>query len=438
MKKFLTVLFVLLLSSFVFANGVSLNSPGTRAISMGGAYVAHVNDYSAPYWNPAGLMNVHGTQASFFLTELFPMATYENEIEGIDAKTKMKPITIPNAAFLWKCMVYKKLHLGLSFIIPAGLAVEWDGDDLKSLSGGESFTWESRITVVNFSLSAAMRFYKRLNVGIAFHGIYGDMTLKKGLPNPLGGGAQFSEESDGWGFGIGAGAQYDLYDNVKLGASIRTRMPVTFKGEAENPLMPIYYEYMGITDGVPTTSDFEREIAWPLWIGCGVAVRPIDKLLLCVEAQWSQWSETQDVLTAEYDDPYWDSFMTSQDKDKMYLKWMDRTQMRFGAEYSLNKKWDLRCGYYLDPAPGPDKTLTTTIPNTDFSVLTGGFGYCMGRLNFDFAMEYLLGQNRYVEESDTYDNMPGKHGLNIFVSSIAVTYKFGCKSCKSCKGCQGK
>lgn len=38
---------------------------GPRAIGMGGAFVATVNDISATYWNPAGLTNITGNEAFF-------------------------------------------------------------------------------------------------------------------------------------------------------------------------------------------------------------------------------------------------------------------------------------------------------------------------------------------------------------------------------------
>jgi len=47
-------LMVLGIAACAWGNGVSLNSPGTRALSMAGAVISNVNDYSVAYWNPAG------------------------------------------------------------------------------------------------------------------------------------------------------------------------------------------------------------------------------------------------------------------------------------------------------------------------------------------------------------------------------------------------
>ena len=442
MKKFFTLLVVFAVAGVAFGNGVSLNSPGTRAISMGGAYIAHVNDYSAPYWNPAGLVNVEGMQASAFFTLIMPSATYKSDAAAappvdwpaIDATATTDPIFVPNLSFLWKCILYDKLHLGLSMIVPAGLGVEWDGDELKGLSGGQAMEWKSSIAVINLSLSAAMQFGDKLNAGAAFHLVRGTMELSKGIANPapLTGGSQYQEESDGWGYGLGIGVQYMLNDKLTLGASLRTKMGVTFKGEAENPLIPL--AAMGAGTTAPGTSDFEREITWPLWVGGGVAYKAMDNLMIAFDVQWSQWEETQESLVAEFDDPFWEAALAGSGDNTIHLNWESQMQIRLGAEYMMSDRLALRGGFYLDPAPGPDDTQTILIPNTDFTAICLGAGYAINdKMSCDFGLEYLMGAERDISDavlvtnpdgSMKPSNMMGKHTLDIFVPSLAFTYTF--------------
>ena len=42
---------------------------GSRAVAMGEAFVAHANDVTALYWNPAGIAGLEGTQVGFALTD---------------------------------------------------------------------------------------------------------------------------------------------------------------------------------------------------------------------------------------------------------------------------------------------------------------------------------------------------------------------------------
>lgn len=438
MKKIFLVLSVMLLSSLVFANGVSLNSPGTRAISMGGAYISIVDDYSAPYWNPAGLQNTMGLQGSLFITDLIPLATYEYSAADIDAKAKTNHYIAPNAAFLWTCRLYDRLRMGLSFIVPAGLGIEWEGEDLIPLAGGPTITtsdetynnvfvgsvfdWESKIVAWNLSLSTAYTVGEKLNIGGAFHLNHGYIKLVRGIDKVKNDGmeqnpdgyldTQYSEESDGWGYGLGLGIQYKLNDMITLGAAMRTKMKFSLSGDAE-------FDTIGV--------DYDRDITWPLWIGGGVAFRPIKKLLLSAEAQWTQWSE-ENYLIAEYD---------AMGKDSLTLLWDDAVQIRFGGEYLLQNNLALRAGFYFDPAPGPDKTQSILLPNTDFNVFTAGLGYSHNPWSLDIAFEYLIGKERDINEADIMPGvgMPGKHGMSILVPSIAITYKFGCDGkCEKCCG----
>lgn len=431
MKKFFTLLVVFAVAGAAFGNGVSLNSPGTRAISMGGAYIAHVDDYSAPYWNPAGLMKTEGMQASFFITDLVPMAKYEYDAYAIDAEAVTNHHFAPNFSFLWTCMLKDDMRMGLSMIVPAGLGVEWEGEDFLAFNGPsilgvdpssgdyiynqfqDPFEWESGIGVVNFALSAAKSFGDKLDAGVALNFAYGMMTMKRGIDSysnvtgAYGGGdtmldTQYEEESSGIGFGLGLGVQYMLNDKIDLGFSLRTPTKIAFSGDAK----------FGATE-----MEFDRDISWPLWVGAGMAYQAMDNLKLAFDVQWSQWSETQDVLTAEYENGV---------EDDLTLMWEDAVQIRFGAEYWMNENLALRAGFYLDPAPGVAETQTILIPQADYNVIAGGVGYKFNeKFTFDFALEYLIGSELEVTDADkdVYDvAMPGKHNINIFVWSLAVNY----------------
>ncbi|TKJ42428.1 hypothetical protein CEE37_01735 [candidate division LCP-89 bacterium B3_LCP] len=428
MKKIMSVLAILIIAATAYGNGIALNSPGTKALAMGGAFISIADDYSAPYWNPAGLQNSEGMQVSFFLTDVIPVVTYKFDTFGIDAKSKINHYTAPNAAFLWNCKLNDKLRMGLSAIVPAGLGVEWDGNDLVALSGpqyfdpgqtilnqyvGTTFDWESKIGIMNFSLSAAYKLGDNLNIGGAFHFVYGTMEMKRGAdmlqnaaPTPTPGedgvlDTQYSEESSGTGFGAGFGLQYMPGDNVTFGAAMRTRMTVGFSGDAK----------FGTTE-----HGFNRDITWPLWIGVGFAFNASEKLIISSEAQWTQWS-TVDYLEADYE---------TVGIDSMTLLWKDAVQIRFGGEYMATDELALRAGFYIDPAPGSNRTQQILIPNANFVGYTFGFGYNINKLTFDATFEYLKGTERNISPGASMPGvgMPGTHGTNILAPSIAVTYKF--------------
>jgi hypothetical protein len=59
---------------------------GSRAVGMGEAYVAAANDASASYWNPAGLVNLSGTELLFTHNRWFQDITNEFAAVGFRAR----------------------------------------------------------------------------------------------------------------------------------------------------------------------------------------------------------------------------------------------------------------------------------------------------------------------------------------------------------------
>jgi len=98
-------------------------------------------------------------------------------------------------------------------------------------------------------------------------------------------------------------------------------------------------------------------------------------------------------------------------------------QIRLGAEYTLNG-YSFRGGYYLDPAPAPDKTMNVLLPNFDFSGLTFGFGYSINSLQIDLGFEYLMGSDRDIPllVPPEKNKMPGLYTMKVLVPNFSISY----------------
>ncbi len=439
MRKTSVLITLLVLSAAAFGNGISINSPGTRALSMAGAYIAIADDYSAPYWNPAGLWQIERAQGSIFLTDVIPIASYEYYPGPQKAEGIVNHYILPNAAFIWPCMLTKKMRMAVSFLVPAGLGTEWDGEELLGLNGpptyssapnlfgSDAFTWESKLSVFNISLSTSYRVDERLSLGAAFHLVRGSMTMKRGVStvnnyNPMGAGdlgyldSQYEEESDGWGYGFGFGVQYQLSDAIRFGAMMRTPMKVQFSGDATVTNQTLSDLTGGAVSATMADFEFDRDMTMPLRIGAGFCWQPVERFLFATDLLWTNWSKYEDYLISTHDS----------ETDTLTLLWDDALQVRFGGEYWLYDNFALRGGIYYDPAPGPDKTQTILIPNATFMGYTCGAGYRWNNLSFDFAVEWLNGKERDIDDADVIPGvgMAGKHNVDILALSLAATYKF--------------
>ncbi|MBI4810384.1 MAG: outer membrane protein transport protein [Ignavibacteriales bacterium] len=405
-----TLMMLFIAIGTVFPNGLSLNSIGPKGLGMGGAFVGLANDYTAIYWNPAGLTQMQKNFIGVFGTDVIPLGSYKFYKQlpapyptiDINTETKTNHYISPNLMGYYHCTLVENLIFGLGVYVPAGLGTEWEGEDLKMLSGGTALKWKSKIGVINFSPAVAYKFSEQFSAGVAMNIFYGMFDMDN--PAQIGTNwLQYTESSTGLGYGVTIGALAELHDMLSIGASFRTKTSVTMSGTAKNGTME---------------SDFDRDVAWPMWISGGAAFRPMDNLVITADAQFSQWSESEDKFITEYKAAGWG-------KDTITLDWEDAVQIRFGVGYKIDESLDLRAGFYIDPAPAPEKTYNILFSSISYNAVSIGAGYKFDSFVIDLGLEYLLGKDREIVAVDPADErMPGTHGMDILAFSFGVGYEF--------------
>ncbi len=403
-KTILIGLLTLVFSLTLFSNGLNLNGIGSKSVGMGGAFIGLADDFSAVYWNPAGLTQMKQTNVGIFGTDIIPKGTYTLSAYGIDAETESK--MYPSGALGFFKPISDKLVVGFLAYVPSGSGATWNGDDLKILTANVAFEWESMVAMVTFSPAIAYKISESLSVGATLNISYGMLNIKQPA---LG---QYSEELTGTTFGATFGVMFKPSKKFSIGISVKTPQKVSVEGKAEMGLAAIY--------GLPTTATATREMTWPLWLGAGIAFKPNEKLTFTFDVQYTKWSELAKVEVS-YDNQFWNAYFAN--GAEFDLKWDDTIQIRAGMEYKINDKFALRMGVYKDPAPSPLETLNILLPNVDFLSFAFGFGYTTDKINLDFAVEYLKGSDREVPLGDEYA-MPGVHGMSIVVPNISLTIKF--------------
>jgi len=428
-KKFLlaALAVILVLPSIAPANGLNLNGLGSRAQGMGGAFVGIANDFSAVFWNPAGAAGFRKEMFGFYAVDLIPTATYRlasliPEVPYVDAKTKTSHYLGGLAAYYKP--LSSKVVVGLGIGTPSGLGTMWDGEDFTPITGGTVYDWSSKVSVVSISPLVAVKLSDVVSIGATFNLNYGmfSLMMPAGIvlvgipPDPLDLG-QYEENMNGWGIGATFGVLVTPSEKLGIGLTVRTPSTVSFSGTANMPTLPVYE--------LPGSSDLERKITWPLWIAGGVSFRPVPRLLLSADIHWTQWSKL-DRITTDYLESAWETLIEMSGMDVRVLDWKDATQLRFGAEYTLNASTALRAGYYNDPAPGPLSTLNVLRPSHTFNAVSIGIGKTISDLQLDFGLEYLMGTTRTAVPSLPVlpGAMPGTYGMKIVVPTVSVSYKF--------------
>ncbi|MCX8159673.1 MAG: outer membrane protein transport protein [Candidatus Saccharicenans sp.] len=421
----ITALF--LLAGLGLANGLNLNGLGTRAVSMGGAFIGLADDFSLVYWNPAGAGFLKQPLFGAYLTDLIPNNKYQVLLPpdvSIKAETKL-------SHYLGFLLAYyrplsDKLTVGVGVYTPSGLGANWRGEDFQEMTAGVAYDWTSKIGMFTISPVIAWRINDRLSIGANLNINYGMFSLKRWAGEAdMGEGSmdlgQYEESLHGWGFGLTLGLLVRPADWVSAGLTVKTSSTVKFKGSAEM----IYLGYAGY----PESSDLKRNINWPWFVGGGLALRPLEDLVVTADLQWTGWSALKSMDTT-YLDPFWNLMMSEAGNDSILLDWKDRWQLRFGLEYRLRPEFSVRAGYYSDPSPAPDYTMNILLPSFDFNSFSAGISYDWKGLSLNWGVEFLSGKKRDVTFEELISAgtlgqaMPGTYRMHLIVPSVSVSYRF--------------
>jgi long-chain fatty acid transport protein len=407
-QLFLTVTLIVCFGTSLSANGLNLNGSGSRAMGMAGAVISWTNDVSLFYFNPAGAANAKGTWISLFETNLLPSGTYTLAAYGIDAKTNSK--IYPAGALGFIKPLSDKLTIGLGIYTPSGTGASWDGEQLKNLAGAKVYNWESFLGVFTISPLVAYKISDKLAVGATINLNYGMMKIERP------GVGQYEESTTGIGIGATVGLQYMPTDKLSFGLSYKLPVSVTLKGDAT----------MASFAAAPG-SEITRKTTLPMWLGAGVSFKPLDKLRLAFDVNWTNWKKLA-TIPVEFSDATWTGLMAhpvykAAFNQTLELNWKDCIQYRIGAEYMLNEQWAVRLGYMRDPSPAPLETMNILLPQIPYNMFTVGFGYTGAKLSVNAALEILRGTEQTVPLAAT-SKMPGVHNMNIMVPSITIAYRF--------------
>jgi len=404
LKQTLAVAAVLMLSTGLAANGLNLNSVGSKAIGMGGAFVGLADDYSAIFWNPAGMIQQEGPIFSLYGSAIIPTVSYEFALAGIDTQTESK--MYPSGAIGYIKPLSDKVTVGILAYVPSGSGATWPGADLAPLAAGSVLKWESMVGILAVSPAVAVRLSDKFTLGAALNIYYGLLKIKR--PALL----QYEENLNGFAVGGTISAMYQPSDKLSFGLTFKTPISVKMEGDAT-------MSGAGALN-LSTTATAERSADWPMWIGFGVALKATDRLTFTADLQYTDWQKLTDIPVT-YQDPIWQAVFAAD--STFELRWESKIQWRIGMEYKLNDTWALRAGYYYDPSPGPIETVNILLPQFTYNWATLGVGYHTDKISLDVAVEFGFGQDREVPLGLEI-GMPGTHGMFMYVPNIAFTYRF--------------
>jgi long-chain fatty acid transport protein len=264
-----------------------------------------------------------------------------------------------------------------------------------------------RIDAWNMGSTTPMPMYGWRNPHVQMHALGEAPILQLG---------ELELEADGDGWGYNAGLLWKPSERLSIGISYRSEIELDFDGDADYQITAagnqVYSAIAGYTDIVYATG-VKTEITLPDMWSFGVAVKPMNKLTVEIDADRFGWS-SYDSLNIYFDE-------NRVLPDSLNRKdWNDVWAYRMGMQYALTDALDLRLGYARDNNPIPNETIGPELPDADRNNYTFGFGYKGERAVFDFAYMWVEFDDRNVDN----DIQTGTYESDAYLFAANLTYFF--------------
>ena len=363
------------------AEGYQINTLSARQNGMGHTGTAMKLGAESMIFNPAGLGFLDKTlEFQGSVTGIFAHATAK--VNGVEYKTANDPST--PMAFNLGMSVYDNFKVGVSFYTPYGSGINW-GDNWP----GAVLNQRVALKAFTFQPTLAWRIIPGLSVGAGAMVTFGNVNLDKGLVSEtsmntvlgaMGNDYRFSDTpasinlqgKEAVTVGVNAGVMWDIDPRWTVGVSFRSKMNLKVKcGDASvrfanEMARQILESQLGILD----KANFKASMPAAAVLNAGVAYKPIDKLVLAFDAQWTGWSAYKSLdieFLSETLTPY---------NQYIAKNYSNSWTFHLGAQYDLTNRFQLRAGMMVD---------TTPVSKTHYNPETPGMTKIEPSVGFSFS-----------------------------------------------------
>ncbi|HEY5974491.1 MAG TPA: outer membrane protein transport protein [Geobacteraceae bacterium] len=391
-----------------YGSGFAVYTQGASALGQGNAVIAHGDDPTAIFYNPAQINKLAGTQVSVGTTLMFPSREFTSDTTGATAETK-DTLFYPSTFYVTH-KINDTVSVGLGVFSPFGLSTEWDGN-----WEGRYITTKSRLQTFNINPVASVQLTPAVSVAAGVDILVLNATLEKklrstalGIPGPS---FDIGQKFDGDAIGVGynVGVLVELPYDVALGASYRSGTTVHVTGNSSSSGAP---PAVATLLNSPGTARLEL----PQQVNAGIAYKGLPSLTVEAGLRWEGWSSF-DKLSIDLDNGQ------SQTTPR---NWKDVFSYNVGAKYQLSESVALLGGYLYGNTPVPDNTFDPSIPDATTHVFSLGTDLFYRQFKISGSYAYQM-----LEERHKTNNIPvppgqanGTYDTDIHMIALNLVYRF--------------
>ncbi len=314
---------------------------GARAMGMGGAYIAIAEDFTATYWNPAGLAQIRRIELYGGLSHFRDEA--QVQFYGTPRTTQLSRTRLSAIGLVFPMPTYRG-----SLVFSAGFNRVKSFDSVFGIEGFSTqdqahktgkTTEEGGLGI--YSIAGAVDVSPSISLGASLNIWDGSDAFSRTLTSEDTTGAQEEEYS----------SFDDEYDgnlpSLKLAALVKTPIGLRFGMTLETPVTyTIEEDWEEQDDGDSYLGFVEYEIAMPYQFGVGVSWAFSNLLTVAADAVYSDWTQVR------YNKSPWENVPKEELNEDIQTRYKDTLRFHVGGEFLLPVvPITLRTGFYRNPIP---------------------------------------------------------------------------------------
>jgi long-chain fatty acid transport protein len=343
-----------------------------------------------------------GTHVSAGMTFIRPSGTVEPDDSSLHGgEGEDNTWIIPNAYLTTQ--LGERYWFGMGLYSRTGLGTEYDDDENWF---GRYNSMYAGIKQISLTPNMAIKLTDSLSMGVGLEVAYIEVNLQTMIdaadpknPGTGGGFYDVKQKLKGGdpGYGFNLALHYKPVDWLSFGASYRSKIEVTMKGDADfsNIGSLAVAGDAAKTLGQAYGDSFKATEPLPAMLSLGVMVKPLDKLSVSFDllrTYWSAYNELKIEMTNSVLPSPADTIVKKKN-------WKDVNRYQIGVEYALYDWMDLRLGYVYDESPVDPDHAEYQIPSNDRQIYSIGSGFHWDAWTIDVAYSYLTVKERNFKDS---------------------------------------
>jgi len=438
-KISLSVAICLAASSSAYAtNGYQLIGIGAYQKSLGGAVTAKPGSAMTAISNPAGMARV-GKRADFSLEMFMPERFVDFTASGGEKNdSKSEQYGVPALGWTAPIEDGSDIYFGGGIYGTSGLGTDYPETQFTGPGGGNLyFQGYSAIQFWQMAPTIAWHHNEQLTFGVSLNIDYQSVSFKQAYSadTSSGGSGDFnvtnfdlSRTAQAFGYGLSFGVLYDINDDLTVGATYKSKQDFSdleyqlAQGDIQDATGQLVNAASGCQAGATIagvgvmqtcqSGTYSLELDFPAMYSVGLAYQVNKFTNISFDAKVIEWSKTLDALTI---------MGPNGEVITLNSNWDDQTILAVGVEVAVNYALNLRAGYNYSDAPFDESSTDSNyiLPAVTQSHFAFGADY---RLNKYW--ELGMHASKALEETYTSPVTAAKIGLGITTFGINLGYLF--------------